>query len=179
MLAEQDTNYLFKNDLVRTCLQLFIRKALRTQPTENFGKQQGALFRLATLFLELLERLLPMEISDPCATSETAQNFVNQLSVHVNHLNRAVKEVTGNPTTICFVERVISEAKGLLPHTDWDVAATGHVLGFEYAFYFNNFFKKPAGYPPLVFWWVGIIHTKPPDTRFWLKNGPGALVVRV
>ena len=132
MLAEQDTDYLFKNDVVRTCLQLFIRKALRTQPTENFRKQ-GALSRLAALFLKLPERLLSVEIPDPCATSETAQDFVNQLSVHVNHLNRAMKEVTGNPTSIYFVERVISEAKALPPHTDWDVAATGYVLGFEYA----------------------------------------------
>ena len=59
------------------------------------------------------------------------------------------------------------------------MAATGYVLGFEYAFYFNNFFKKSAGCPPLVFWRVGIIHIKPPDTRFWLKNDPGDLVVRV
>lgn len=67
MLAEQGTDYLFKNDLVRTYLQLLIHKTLRTQPTENFRKQQGASSHLATLFLELPERLFPVEIPDPRA----------------------------------------------------------------------------------------------------------------
>lgn len=70
--------------------------------------------------------------------------------MHVNHLNRAVKEVTGNFIIIHFVERVISEAKALLHHTDWGVAATGYVLGFEYASYLNNFFKKHTCCPPLA-----------------------------
>ena len=39
------------------------------------------------------------------------------LNVHVNYLNRAVKEVTGKSTTTHITERIVSEAKALLQHT--------------------------------------------------------------
>jgi AraC-like DNA-binding protein len=151
MLAEQSTDYLFRNDLIRTYIQLIIHEALRMQPAENFLQHHNAASRITTLFLELLERLFPVENPERTLPLKTAQDFANQLSVHVNHLNRAVKEVTGKPTTAHIAERVIGEAKALLHHTDWDVAAIGYGLGFEYSSYFNNFFKKHTGSTPLAF----------------------------
>ena len=70
------------------------------------------------------------------------------LSVHVNYLNSSVKEVTGKPTTTHIAERIISEAKALLQHTDWNIAEIAYALGFEYPTYFNNFFKKKTGHIP-------------------------------
>ena len=72
------------------------------------------------------------------------------LNVHANHLNRAVKEVTGKPTTTHISERIISEAKALLQHTDWNIAEIAYALGFEYPTYFNNFFKKITGTNPKI-----------------------------
>ncbi len=151
ILAEQGTEYLFKNDLIRTYIQLLIHEALRMQPAETFLQHKNAASRITTLFLELLERLFPIESPEKPLPLKTAQDFAAQLSVHVNHLNRAVKEVTGRSTTAHIAERVIGEAKALLHHTDWDVAAIGYSLGFEYASYFNNFFKKHTGSTPLAF----------------------------
>ncbi|WP_317164754.1 helix-turn-helix domain-containing protein [Hymenobacter ginkgonis] len=151
MLAEQNTDYLFRNDLIRTYIQLIIHEALRMQPAANFVHHSNAASRITSLFLELLERLFPVESPEQTLPLKTAQDFANRLSIHVNHLNRAVKEVTGKPTTAHIAERVISEAKALLHHTDWDVAAIGYGLGFEYASYFNNFFKKHTGSTPLAF----------------------------
>jgi AraC-like DNA-binding protein len=118
MLAEQRTDYVFKNDLIRTYIQLLIHEALRMQPAESFFQPKNASSRIATLFLELLERLFPIESPEHGLPLKTAQDFANQLSVHVNHLNRAVKEVTGKPTTALIADRVISEAKALLHHTN-------------------------------------------------------------
>ena len=151
MLAEQNTDYLFRNDLIRTYIQLIIHEALRMQPAENFIQHQNAASRITALFLELLERLFPVESPEQALPLKTAQDFADRLSIHVNHLNRAVKEITGKPTTAHIAERVVSEAKALLHHTDWDVAAIGYGLGFEYASYFNNFFKKHTGSTPLAF----------------------------
>jgi AraC-like DNA-binding protein len=151
MLAEQHTDYVFKNDLIRTYIQLLIHEALRMQPAENFFQPKNASSRIATLFLELLERLFPVESPEHGLPLKTAQDFANQLSVHVNHLNRAVKEVTGKPTTALIADRIISEAKALLHHTNWDVAAIGYGLGFDSASYFNSFFKKHTGNTPLAF----------------------------
>lgn len=151
ILAEQGTEYLFKNDLIRTYIQLLIHEALRMQPAETFLQHKNAASRITTLFLELLERLFPIENPSTALALKTAQDFAAQLSVHVNHLNRAVKEVTGRSTTAHIAERIISEAKALLHHTDWDVATIGYGLGFEYASYFNNFFKKHTGSTPLAY----------------------------
>jgi AraC-like DNA-binding protein len=63
-------------------------------------------------------------------------------------LNSSVKEVTGKPTTAHIAERIISEAKALLQHTDWSIAEIAYALGFEYPTYFNNFFKKKTGQVP-------------------------------
>ena len=131
ILAEQGTEYLFKNDLIRTYLQLLIHEALRMQPTDAFQQHKNAASRITTLFLELLERLFPIENPSAALSLKTAQDFAERLSIHVNHLNRAVKEVTGRSTTAHIAERVIGEAKALLHHTDWDVAAIGYGLGLD------------------------------------------------
>lgn len=59
-----------------------------------------------------------------------------------------MKEVTGKPTTAHIADRIISEAKALLQHTDWSIAEIAYALGFEYPTYFNNFFKKKTGEIP-------------------------------
>ncbi len=68
--------------------------------------------------------------------------------MHVNHLNRSVKEVTGKSTTAHIAERITTEARALLQHTDWNVADIGYALGFEYPTYFNNYFKRMTGTTP-------------------------------
>jgi AraC family transcriptional activator of pobA len=62
-----------------------------------------------------------------------------------------VKDVTGKPTTSHMAGRIVGEANALLHYTNWDVAEIGQRLGFEYFFYFNNFFKKHPGSTPLYF----------------------------
>jgi AraC family transcriptional activator of pobA len=83
--------------------------------------------------------------------TKTAQDYANGLSIHVNHLNRAVKEITGRSTTSHISERVIAEAKALLKHTNWGIAEVGYSLGFEYPTYFNSYFKRLTGGTPSAF----------------------------
>lgn len=151
MLAEQDTDYVFKGELIRTYINLIIHETLKLQPPDGLAKPQNAAARIASLFLELLERQFPIESPDKPLTLRTAQDYALWLSVHVNHLNRAVKEVTGRPTTAHIAERVISEAKALLQHTDWPIADIAYGLGYDYPTYFNNFFKKTTGTTPKSF----------------------------
>jgi AraC family transcriptional activator of pobA len=148
MIAEQGTNYSFKDDLIRNYINLLIHEALKMQPSENYSKSKNASSRITNVFLELLERQFPIESTEKPLQLKTAQDFANELSVHANYLNRSVKEVTGKPTTTHITERVISEAKALLQHTDWNIADVAYALGFEYPTYFNNFFKKMTGTNP-------------------------------
>jgi AraC family transcriptional activator of pobA len=149
MQAEQEGDYPFKGDLIRTYLQLLVHEALHLQPADTVVQPKNAATRLTSLFLELLERLFPIEQPTQQLMLKTPQDFADRLAVHVNHLNKAVKQVTGKPTSAHIAGRILDEAKALLQHTDWSVASIAYCLGFEYPTYFQNFFKKHTGSTPL------------------------------
>lgn len=151
MIEEQQTDYVYRDDLIRNYINLIIHEALKLQPSENVDQHKNALTRITSVFMELLERQFPVENSDRPLALRTAQDYANSLAIHVNYLNRAVKETTGKPTTAHIAERIASEAKALLQHTDWNVAEIAYALGFEYNTYFNNFFKKMTGTNPTAF----------------------------
>ncbi|MGZ5219061.1 MAG: helix-turn-helix domain-containing protein [Chitinophagaceae bacterium] len=148
MIDEQQTNYVYKDDLIRNYINLIIHEALKLQPSENFDQHRNASSRITSVFLELLERQFPIEDTEKPLQLKTAQDYAKNMNVHANYLNRAVKEVTGKPTSVHISERIISEAKALLQHTDWNIADIAYSLGFEYPTYFNNFFKKITGTNP-------------------------------
>jgi AraC family transcriptional activator of pobA len=148
MIDEQKTDYVYKDDLIRNYINLIIHEALKLQPSENFDQHRNASSRITSVFLELLERQFPIEDTEKPLQLRTAQDYAKNMNVHANSLNRAVKEVTGKPTTVHISERIISEAKALLQHTDWNISDIAYALGFEYPTYFNNFFKKITGTNP-------------------------------
>ena len=136
-----------KAEMLRSCIDLIIHEALRIQP-QNGIRQKNAATRITNLFMELLEQQFPIETAADPLRLRTAQDFAESLSVHVNYLNRSVKEVTGKPISIHIAERIAAEAKALLKHTDWSVADIAYSLGFEYPSYFNNYFKRVSGLTP-------------------------------
>ena len=148
MIEEQQTDYVFKDDLLRNYINLILHESMKMQPSENFFKHKNASSRITSLFLELLERQFPIETRDNPLILKRPQDFAHSLAVHVNHLNRSVKEITGKSTTAHITERIISEAKALLQHTDWSISDIGYSLGFEYPSYFNNYFKRITGTIP-------------------------------
>ena len=148
MIEEQQTDYTYKDDLIRNYINLIIHEALKLTPSENFDQHRNASSRITSVFLELLERQFPIEDTEKPLQLKTAQDYAKNMNVHANYLNRAVKEVTGKPTTAHISERIITEAKALLQHTDWNIADIAYALGFEYPTYFNNFFKKLTGTNP-------------------------------
>ncbi|WP_290795020.1 helix-turn-helix domain-containing protein [Flavihumibacter sp. UBA7668] len=148
MIEEQNSEYAYKDDLIRNYVQLVLHEALKMQPAEHFIQHNNAAARLTAVFLELLERQFPIESTDRPLQLKTAQDYAINLNVHVNYLNRAIKEVTGKSTTTHITERIISEAKALLLHTNWNITDIAYALGFDYPTYFNNFFKKLTGTNP-------------------------------
>jgi AraC-like DNA-binding protein len=149
IITEQSTNYAFKDDLIRNYINLIIHEALKLQPAEEFDQVKNAAHRITNVFLELLERQFPVEGTDRPLQLRTAQDYATNLNLHVNYLNKAVKETTGKSTTTHISERIASEAKALLLHTDWNVADIAYALGFQYPTYFNNFFKRITGTNPM------------------------------
>lgn len=148
MLTELDSDYVHKYDLLRNYVNLIIHEALKTQPANTYFQHTNASKRIASLFIELLERQFPIDTPEHVLKLKTASDYATHLSVHANHLNRAVKEITGKTTTEHIAERITKEAKALLAHTNWNVAEIAYTLGFEYPAYFNNFFKKQTALTP-------------------------------
>jgi AraC family transcriptional activator of pobA len=148
MIEEQKTDYVHKDDVIRNYISLLLHEAMKLQPSENYSQSNNAAARITNVFLELLERQFPIENTSQALQLKTAQDYAKNLNVHVNYLNRAVKETTGKPTTTHISERIIGEAKAMLQHTNWNIADIAYALGFEYPTYFNNFFKRLTGKNP-------------------------------
>ena len=148
MIAEQETDYPYKDELIRNYISLIIHEALKLQPSVDNPSLKNAPVRITSVFLEMLERQFPIESTERPLELRTAQDYAEGLSVHVNYLNSAVKEVTGKPTSVHISDRIATEAKALLQHTNWSIAEIAYALGFEYPTYFNNFFKKKTGQVP-------------------------------
>ncbi|MBK0379305.1 helix-turn-helix domain-containing protein [Mucilaginibacter segetis] len=146
MMAVHHSDYSNKADVIKNCIELVIHEALSIQPPGR-SPQTGAA-RLTHLFMDLLERQFPIEHTAAPLKLRTAQDFAAGLAVHINYLNRAVKETTGRPTSVHIAERIVAEAKALLQHTDWSIAEIAYALGFDYPSYFNNYFKRIAGVAP-------------------------------
>jgi AraC-like DNA-binding protein len=148
MTREIASEYAFKYDLLRNYTNIIIHEALKMQPADSYFRHRNASLRITSLFTELLERQFPIDSPQHVLKLKTAHDYANSLSVHVNHLNRSVKEVTGKTTTEHISERVIKEAKALLRHTDWNISEISYSLGFEYPSYFNNFFRRLTNSTP-------------------------------
>jgi len=148
MLDVYNGDYDHKDELLKSCIELLLHEGLRIQPPQNTLKERNAATRITALFMELLERQFPIESSGDPLRLRTAQDFAEALSVHINYLNRSVKEVTGKPTSVHIAERIAAEAKALLQHSNWSVADIAYGLGFEYPTYFNNYLKRVTGATP-------------------------------
>lgn len=150
MEAEIRSDYAYKYDLLRSYVLELAHGALKLQPATTLYHDSSAATRIASLFAELLERQFPIETPGQQVRLRSAQDFAGQLAVHVNHLNRALKQVTGKTTTQLIAERLVQEAHALLRHTGWQVAEIGYCLGFAEPAHFTHFFRKHTGAAPSV-----------------------------
>jgi AraC-like DNA-binding protein len=148
MLEEIGSDYQFKYDLIRNYIMEIVHYALKIQPVEHLYPNGDANARITTVFSELLERQFPIESPSQRFSLRSPKDFAEQLSIHVNHLNRALRSTTGKTTSEHIFERLIAEAVALLKYTDWNISEISYSLGFEEPSHFNNFFKKHTSFTP-------------------------------
>jgi AraC-like DNA-binding protein len=143
MLTEIRSDYTYKYDVLRTLVFELIHLALKMQPAStSIYANSNAAVRISTLFLELLERQFPIESTSHQIALRSPSEYASQMAIHVNHLNRALRETSGKTTSKLIAERLVQEAKTLLRHTTWNVGEVAWSLGFEERSHFINFFKK-------------------------------------
>jgi AraC-like DNA-binding protein len=151
MYREMSSDYAYKYDLLRNYVLEVIHYGQKLQPATALYPTHNASARMSSLFIELLERQFPIESSHQKLQLRTAKDYADRLAVHVNHLNKVLKENTGKTTTELIAGRMVQEAKILLKQTDWNVSEIAYCLGFEEVAHFSNFFKKQTGFSPLGF----------------------------
>jgi len=152
MYNELQGDYVYKYDLLRNLLMETIHEAQKIQPASGSPSSgSNASGRITSLFTELLERQFPIELSNQVIQLNSPAAFARQLNVHVNHLNKALKEVTGQTTSQLINDRIMQEAGILLKSTNWTVNEIAWSLGFQEPNHFSSFFKSRAKITPRKF----------------------------
>ncbi|WP_234572416.1 helix-turn-helix domain-containing protein [Rhodohalobacter sp. 614A] len=151
MEKEIASDYEFKYDLLRNYVLELIHYGQKLQPATTLHSEHNAAERIMTLFVELLERQFPIESPNQRLHLKSAKEYAERLAVHVNHLNKVLKENTGKTTTDIITNRIVKEAKILLQQTDWTISEVAFSLGYEEVAHFSNFFRKRVGMSPSGF----------------------------
>ncbi|MBO0930022.1 helix-turn-helix domain-containing protein [Fibrella aquatilis] len=148
MALEITSDYTFKYSLLRTYLLELIHAGQKLQPGPTQALPHTASTRVTAQFTELLERQFPLGTPRQQLRLRTAKDYADQLAVHVNHLNRVLKETTGHTTTALIGSRVAQEARILLKQTNWTVSEIAESLGFANVAHFCSFFKRQTTLTP-------------------------------
>ena len=152
MFEEIASDYTYKYDVLRNHVTGLVHHVQKMQPAATtLYSGPNAAARVSSLFMELLERQFPVESPMQQVKLHTPLVFAEQLAVHVNHLNRSLKTITGKTTSQLIAERIAQEARILLKHTDWNISEIAWCLGFKELAPFINFFRKYAQQSPRTF----------------------------
>ena len=151
MHREINSQYAYKYDLLRNYVLELIHFGQKLQPVTALYPAHTASARVTSLFIELLERQFPIETPQQRLRLRTATDYAERLAVHVNHLNRVLKETTGHTTSSLIGSRVTQEAKLLLKQTKWNISEISDSLGFAEVAHFSNFFKRQTSLSPANF----------------------------
>lgn len=151
MLTEWKSDNRHKYDKMRVLVFELLYNTDKLLPDPQVPQNNTNAFqKITTQFLELLERQFPVEDLGTLSL-RSASDFSEKLSVHVNHLNKSLREVLHKSTSAVIQERILVEAKILLKHSQKDVSEIAFALGFKEATHFHNFFKKHTAKTPAQF----------------------------
>lgn len=152
MYKELQGAYPKKYDLLRFMLMELIHLGQKLAPEiQGLTVASGANERIAKAFMEQLEAQFPILEKSKQVGLTTASDYAEKLNIHVNHLNKALKEVLGASTSVIIQRRIIAEAKMLLKDKDWPISEISWVLGFTHENHFSAFFKRNAKLSPSAF----------------------------
>jgi len=151
MMEEDKNNYQHKYELILNYLQLIIHTAKKIRAEEVIvNKPLGPAAHITSQFLELLEKEFST-LNDGMLTLKSAGDYANDIFIHVNGLNRAVKQITGNSTSEIIANRIAAEAKELLLYSTQTISQIAYLLGFQHPSNFNTFFKRHTSETPKAF----------------------------
>ncbi len=152
MFEEINSDYAFKYDALRNQVMELVHYGMKMNPVRQSGPEsRHASYRISKLFLELLERQFPIDENHRQLQLRTPSQFADQLNIHVNHLNRALKKTTEKTTSQIIADRIVKESKILLKRSQWSISEISDALDFKEGTHFSNFFRKHVKISPSKF----------------------------
>jgi len=151
MLKESASAYQQKYLVLTHYLLLVIYEAHQYLQDKTNKSVVTAATRITSLFLAELEQQFPVIPAEKHLELKQAGDFAEKLAIHVNYLNKAIKEVCGKSTSELIAARVANEARSLLQQGDYSLAEIAYSLGFEHTSNFNTFFRKHMNIAPGAF----------------------------
>ena len=113
------------------------------QALKSGNSQHSRASQIVIRFKQEVYRML----GEPIGVKEVAK----ALYITPNHLNKSVKEVTGESASVFIEKAKLTEAKFLLYQTDIPVSEIAERVGILDQSYFSRFFKKHEALTPLQF----------------------------
>ncbi|MFN8394544.1 MAG: helix-turn-helix transcriptional regulator [Bacteroidia bacterium] len=83
-----------------------------------------------------------------CRSLHQVAEYADRLAVSPNHLNKAVKQITGKSPSRWIDEAIVLEAKVLLLQTQLNIGEVAAEVGVTDASYFSRLFRKFTGITP-------------------------------
>lgn len=137
MMKEYDNIYLFKNEILKRYLKIFLIYLVR-QFEENFDAViQSRMTELVQNFMRLLDKHF--------REKKMVSEYAAELFVTPNYLNEIIKKQTGFSAGYHIRSRVALEAKRLALYSHISMKEISYRLGFLDPAHFSKFFKAING----------------------------------
>jgi AraC-like DNA-binding protein len=135
-----------RDKAIRMYLYLLLLEAKRSYERQCIGTTDGHLpehHQLTRRFRRL--------VAQHYLTQRQVGDYARLLGVSPNHLNKTVKQHTGQTASEAIREMLLQESKLRLLHSDSSVAEIAYALDFSDPASFNRFFKSMTNETPLAF----------------------------
>ncbi|UPK68386.1 AraC family transcriptional regulator [Chitinophaga filiformis] len=137
MLKESNNAYLFKTEMLRRYLKIFLIYVARQFQAPLQTLMQTRNIELAEKFKSLVELHFK--------THRKVADYAKLLAVTPNYLNEIIKKITAYPASHHIRQRIILEAKRRVAYADECMKEVAWYLGFSDIAHFSKFFKNATG----------------------------------
>jgi len=137
MMEEYKNAYLFKNEVLKRYLKIFLIYLARQSLESVELVMQTRATELVQNFMKLLDKHF--------RAKKWVAEYAAALFVTPNYLNEVIKRHTGNSAGYHIRNRIADEAKQMALYSQMSMKEVGYDLGFSDPAHFSKFFKAVTG----------------------------------
>jgi AraC-like DNA-binding protein len=137
-----DTEADFQNEALGAALELFLIECIRQCDPDHMPEDEAR----SCVLMDFRDA-----VENNYASLHKVSEYAALLSVSPKHLNEVIKNTIGTNAKDYIIDRLLTESKRLLLHTEDSVKNIAISLGFKEPLHFNSFFKKRTGLTPLQY----------------------------